>query len=183
MRPRRLVPLVNTQDDDLLATVYDELRSLARRQMAGERPDHSLEPTALVHEAWIRLRDRLSTLRGDDQRFYLAAAEAMRRILIDHARAKGRRKRGGDLRKVPLDLGTVADTASYEQIISLDSVLDRLETQNARLGKLVRLRFFAGLSEPEAARVMGISERTARREWAFARAWLFRALNASPLKE
>ena len=164
-------------DEALFARVYDELKGLARRQMASERADHTLQASALVSEAWLRLRDQLDTAREDPRLFHLAAAEAMRRILIEHARRRGRKKRGGEFKKVPLDLVLVADSVDLDQVLAIDAALAQLEAISARAAELVRLRFFAGLAAGEAADALEISERTALREWAFARAWLYDALN------
>lgn len=161
----------------LLPRVYDELKRLARQQMAGERAEHSLQATALVSEVWLRLRDQVDEARDDPGRFYAAAAESMRRILIDHARSRGCRKRGGDLQKLSLDLVVAAESADLEQVLAIDTAIARLAVASPRAAELVRLRFFAGLSEVAAASAIGISERTARRDWIFARAWLFDALN------
>ena len=168
---------VQRSDDELLARVYSELKSLARHQISGERADHTLQASALVNEAWLRLRDQVDEARDNPGRFYAAAAESMRRILIDHARRRGRQKRGGELRKLSLDLIEVADSADLDQVLAIDVAIEGLEAANSRAAALIRLRFFAGLTEVAAAEVLGISERTARREWTFARAWLFNALN------
>lgn len=162
---------------ELLASVYSELKQLARLQMSRERAEHTLQATALVNEAWLRLREQFSEVRANPARFYAAAAESMRRILIEHARSRGCLKRGGDLTKLSLDLVTAADSANLDQVLAIDSAIDGLNAASVRAGELVRLRFFAGLTEAAAAKAMGISQRTARREWAFARAWLFDALN------
>ena len=160
----------------LFGRVYAELRDLARHHMSRERSDHTLQATALVSEVWLRLRDQVDEAREQPGRFYAAAAESMRRILIEHARSRGRKKRGGDLRKLSLDLVTVADTADLDQVLSIDTAIQALEEVSERAASLIRLRFFAGLTEVEAAEAIGISERTARREWNFARAYLFDAL-------
>lgn len=166
-------------EQDLPTRVYGELRGLARRQMSDERGDHTLQPTALVNEAWMRMRGEVDAVRDNPGLYYHAAAEAMRRILIEHARSRGRQKRGGDLRKLSLDIIHVAETVDLDQVIAMDAAIDGLREVSDRAADLVQLRFFAGLTEAEAAKAMGISERTARREWSFARAWLFKALNDS----
>jgi len=171
-------PPSNGQSDDaLLARVFAELKQIARHHMSGERAEHTLQATALVNEAWLRLRDQIDEARDHPGRFYAAAATSMRRILVDHARARGRHKRGGGLRKLSLDVVTVAESADLDQVLAIDGAIDSLEAANPRAAELIRLRFFAGLTEVAAADVLGISERTARREWTFARAWLFDALN------
>jgi RNA polymerase sigma factor (TIGR02999 family) len=167
---------------ELLPLVYEQLRGLARRQMAGERAGHTLQPTALVHEAYLRLlRDRSVAWAGRAQ-FFCAAAEAMRRILVEHARARGRLKRGGGAaegggrRRVPLSVLELATGEDPAEILALDEAVRRLEGENPELGAVVRLRFYAGLSVEEAAEVLGVSARSVKRDWSYARAWLFRVL-------
>ncbi|MHC5062925.1 MAG: ECF-type sigma factor [Planctomycetota bacterium] len=162
--------------DEFFHSVHDQLRRLAEKQMAGERVEHTLQATALVNEAWLSLREKLGDAGADPARFYMAAAEAMRCILIDHARRKRAQKRGGSLAKLSLDLVEVAQTANYQEVQALDEAISKLEEKSPRAAMAVRLRFFAGLSEVEAASTMGVSERTLRREWAFARAWLYKEL-------
>ncbi len=163
-------------DESLFARVFAELKQIARQKMSGERPEHTLQATALVNEAWLRLRDQVIEARDNPGRFYAAAAESMRRILIEHARSRGRQKRGGSLRKLSLDLVTAAESLDLDQVLAIDSAIESLATVNPRAAGLVRLRFFAGLTEVAAAAALGISERTVRREWTFARAWLYDAL-------
>ena len=162
--------------DELVASIHNELRSLARLHMAGETPGHTLQVTALVSEAFLRLRDRLGAARRDPAWFYLIAADAMRRVLIEHARRKKAHRRGGDLSRLQLDLAEVADTANFEQVVAVNDAIVELGRVSPRSARIVRLRFYTGLREEEVAAVMGLSRRTVRREWAFARAWLFRAL-------
>ena len=150
-------------DDEIFARVYTELKTLAKRQMSGERADHTLQATALVSEVWMRLRDQVDEARDNPGRFYLAAAESMRRILIEHARRRGRQKRGGDMKKLSLDLVRVADSANLDEVLAIDAAIAELGEISARAATLVRLRFFAGLTETEAAAAMAISERTARK--------------------
>ncbi|HEX5052447.1 MAG TPA: ECF-type sigma factor [Planctomycetota bacterium] len=164
-------------EDVLFARVYDELKRLARQQMAGERAEHSVQATALVSEVWLRLRTQLGDVDDNPGGFYAAAAESMRRILIDRARSRGCQKRGGNLQRLSLDLVVAAESADLEQVLAIDAAIARLAVASPRSAELVRLRFFAGLSEAAAASALGISERTARRDWIFARAWLFEALN------
>ena len=154
---------------ELLPLVYDELRKLAAARMAGERAGHTLDATALVHEAYLRLvGDRSFANRGH---FFAAAADAMRRILVDHARAKLADKRGGR-RRVPLDEAhRVADTP--DGLLAVDDALTRFAALDPAKAELVKLRFFAGLTTPEAAASLGISVATAERWWAFARTWLY----------
>ena len=161
---------------EILPLVYDQLRRAAQKQMAGERPDHTLQATALVHEAYLRLIGSDQTQWGNRAHFYVAAAEAMRRILIEHARKRGRIKRGGDRARVPLSAAYIAEEAHAEEIVSADLAIRRLEERDRRMADIVRLRFFVGLSVDETAEALGLSDRSVRREWALARAWLHREL-------
>ncbi|MBI1967272.1 MAG: sigma-70 family RNA polymerase sigma factor [Gemmatimonadetes bacterium] len=163
----------------LLPLVYDELRALAKAQLRHERPDHTLQPTALVHEAYLRLLGSTQPPWNDRQHFFRAAAEAMRRILIEHARKRGRVKRGGKRVRVELSGVDLASDQDLDQVLALDDAFRRLEEQDPEAADVVRLRFFAGLSVEETAQAMGLSERTVKREWAFARAWLYDALRDS----
>jgi len=163
--------------DRLFPLVYDELRTLARAQLRRERADHTLQPTALVHEAWLRLLGDDRPPWTDRRHFFRAAAEAMRRILVEHARKRNRLKRGG--RQVRVELGAGNEPAGWDDLdglLALDEAIRRLESQDPQAAEVVRLRFFAGLSVEEAAAATGLSERTVKREWAFARAWLYDAL-------
>ena len=162
--------------DELLPLVYDQLRRDAQQRMAGERPDHTLDATALVHEAYLRLVGDRQLPWQNRAHFYAAAAEAMRRILVDHARKRGRSKRGGDRRRVPLKSVDLAVQQNSSEILALDQALERLQKEDERMHKVVMLRFFAGLSIEDAANAMGVSSRTVKREWTFARAWLYRVL-------
>ena len=164
--------------EQLLPLVYDELRQLAAQRLAHEKPGQTLEATALVHEAYLRLvgGEQVKDWNGCGH-FFAAAAEAMRRILINRARDKGRQKRGGSFQRVDLDRVLVADEASDEQLVAIDDALQELARRNGPCAELVRLRFFTGLTLDEAAAAMGIARRTANRYWAFARAWLFDALS------
>jgi RNA polymerase sigma factor (TIGR02999 family) len=164
--------------DQLLPLVYDELRRLAAARLAQEAPGQTLQPTALVHEAYLRLVEPDPSHPWDGRaHFFGAAAEAMRRILIDRARDRKRLKRGGDCNRQRLDLeGVIADDASPDDLIDLDEALGRLALIDARGAELVKLRLYAGLTLDEAAAAMGVVRRTAERDWAFARAWLFRQL-------
>jgi len=162
---------------ELLPLVYDELRKLAAARLAAEQLGQTLQATALVHEAYLRLvgpeQPRDWSGRGH---FFAAAAEAMRRILINRARDKGREKRGGSRHRVDLDRVAIADDASEEDLFVIDDALQELARNNGPCAELVKLRFFTGLTLDEAAAAMGIARRTANRYWAFARAWLFDAL-------
>jgi RNA polymerase sigma factor (TIGR02999 family) len=160
----------------LLPLVYDQLRKAAQKQMAKERHDHTLQATALVHEAYIRLVGSHEVVWENRAHFYVAAAEAMRRVLIEHARKRGRIKRGGDRKRVPLSAVYLAEKAHPEEIMSVDTAIRRLEERDSRMARIVRLRFSAGLSVEDTAETLGLSDRTVRREWALARAWLHREL-------
>ncbi len=170
----------------LLPLVYEELRRIARSRMVSERSGHTLQATALVSEAFLRLLGPggAQIEWANRAHFFHAAAEAMRRILIEHARARGRVKRGGAHGRV--SLGELDDQEAPpendDDVVALDAAICRLESQDARAGQVVRLRYFAGLSVEDIAVAIGTSERTVKREWQFARAWLFEQLrtDASP---
>ena len=163
--------------EQLLPLVYQQLRRAAQIQMAGERADHTLRATALVHEAYLRLVGDRRVSWQSSGHFYAAAAEAMRRILLDHAKAKGRQKRGGKLNRVPLNVADVADSWDFEETLSLDEAVCRLETEHPQISEVVRLRFYAGLSIEETANALGISPATVKRRWEFGRTWLFKQLD------
>ena len=160
----------------LLPLVYDELRKLAAYRLAHQTPGQTLQPTALVHEAYLRLVGDPEGQDWDSRgHFFAAAAEAMRRILVENARRKGRRKRGGSLtRRDLVDAEQLTEPEVSEDLIALDEALKKLATVDAQAAQLVELRYFAGLSIPETAQTLGISPRTANRLWAYARAWLLR---------
>ena len=154
----------------MLPLVYAELRQLARVKMAGEQPGHTLQATALVHEAWLRLGDARFENRAH---FFGAAAEAMRRILVERARRKQRGKRGAGVEHVDVDeIEIAAPVANDDELLAIHDALDRLAAHDPRKAELVKLRYFAGLSFEETAGVLGISVPTAHRDWAYARAWL-----------
>jgi RNA polymerase sigma factor (TIGR02999 family) len=165
--------------EELLPFVYDELRKLAAAKMAHEAPGHTLQPTALVHEAWLRLVGAGPQSWENRGHFFAAAAEAMRRILIDSARRKEARKRGAGLQRVNLEDVDVAAKADETTLLRMDEALAKLAQEDPPSAELVRLRFFAGLTTEQAAAALGISERTARRYWVFARAWLHDELRLS----
>jgi RNA polymerase sigma factor (TIGR02999 family) len=166
---------------DLLPLVYEELRKLAAVRMAAEKPGQTLQATALVHEAYVRLvgGDQLQSWSGRGH-FFAAAAEAMRRILVESARGKAREKRGGDWRRVDFEELDVATSVSSEQLVALDDALARLAALDHLAGELVKLRYFAGLGLDAAAAVLGISGATAYRHWAYARSWLHNELSSDP---
>jgi RNA polymerase sigma factor (TIGR02999 family) len=168
--------------EQLLPLVYDELRQLAAQRLAHERPGQTLQPTALVHEAYLRLVDTATITRWDSRgHFFAAAAEAMRRILVERARRRGRLRHGGGLRRLDLlDAEGVDSPSDDEQILLLDEALSRLAATRPQAAELVKLRFFSGLTADEAAPMVGLSPRSARRLWAFARAWLRRDMERSP---
>lgn len=166
----------------LFSHVYEELRSMAARRMAAERQDHTLDATALVHEAYLRMMGNTEVRWANRAHFFYAAAEAMRRVLVEHARAKNRLKRGGGRRRDLSGLESVAALVARsdpEEILAVDEAIRRLEVENPEAAKVVRLRFFAGLSPEEAADAADLSPRTVYRLWAYARAWLFRQLTAT----
>jgi RNA polymerase sigma factor (TIGR02999 family) len=159
--------------EELLPLVYDELRRLAAHQLAGEKPGQTLEATALVHEAYLRLVDVEQAQPWDSRgHFFAAAAQAMRRILVERARRKGRRKRGGQLKRLSLDAVDAASTATPEQLLAIDDALAKLAREDAAAARLVELRYFAGLTVAEAGKVIGVSTATAYRHWKYARVWL-----------
>lgn len=163
--------------EQLLPLVYEELRGLAAAKLSHEKPGQTLQATGLVHEAYLRLVGKESGRHWDGRgHFFCAAAEAMRRILINRARDKQRLKRGGDRQRVDLDQLAVIDDATDEDLLVIDEALEQLERENKRCAELVKLRFFAGMTLEEAATTLGVARRTADRDWAFARAWLFNVL-------
>jgi RNA polymerase sigma factor (TIGR02999 family) len=167
--------------EQLLPLVYDELRKLAAQRLAQEKPGQTLQATALVHEAYLRLVDTEAIRRWDSRgHFFAAAAEAMRRILVENARRKGRVKHGGGIRRLDLLDAEVAESPTDdEQVLLLDGALTRLTAVRPQAAELVKLRFFSGLTAEEAAPMVGLSARGARRLWAFARAWLRRDMERS----
>jgi len=165
--------------EELLPLVYGELKGLAANRMRGERGEHTLQATALVHEAWMRLAGNQHIEWRDRRHFYGAAAEAMRRVLIDHARKVRSEKRGGDRERVTLGGSEASPDFDADELLALDEALSRLEAEDARAAAVVRLRFFAGLTMPEVALSLEVSERSAHREWAFARARLFELLEGN----
>ena len=164
--------------EELLPLVYDELRKLATQRMSHESPDHTLQPTALVHEAYMRLVDVERAPHWKSRgHFFGAAAQAMRRILVEAARSKGRVKRGGGQRRVSWTSMEAAVSADPDELLALDEALGRLEQADPESVTLVNLRYFAGLTMPQAAEALGIPLRTAERTWAYARTWLLRELS------
>jgi RNA polymerase sigma factor (TIGR02999 family) len=163
--------------DELLPLIYEELRRLAASRMAHESGDHTLQPTALVHEAWLRLGGGEHIQWNGRGHFFGAAAEAMRRILIDRARRKAAGRHGGGLQRMDLDDAEIAAPGQEERILAVNEALEKLAGHDKVKAELVKLRYFGGLTLEEAAKILGISESTARRHWSFAKAWLHREVS------
>jgi RNA polymerase sigma factor (TIGR02999 family) len=167
--------------EQLLSLVYDELRKLATNKLAHEKPGQTLQATALVHEAYLRLVDVKKAQHWDSRgHFFAAAAESMRRILVANARRKQAAKRGGFMRNAGVDVAEIPDAEPEERLIALDEALTRLAKADPRKAELVKLRYFAGLTNKEAAAALGISTATAERDWAYARAWLQKEIMDDP---
>ena len=166
-----------TAAEQLLPLVYNELRRLAAQRMANEAAGHTLQPTALVHDAWLRLVGNDTDVQfANRAHFFAAAAEAMRRILIDRARRKSAEKRGGDWQRIDLDKVELAVNADDDTVLLVNEALEKLAQEDANAAEMAKLRFFGGLTLEEAAQVLGVTERTANRYWAFARVWLFQEM-------
>jgi len=161
---------------DLLPQLYAELRQLAAQRLSLENPGQTLQATALVHEAWLRLTRNGERQWNDPHHFFCAAAQAMRRILVDNARRKHRVRHGGELHRVNLDDINPASPMTPDELLALDGALERLAAEDSQAARLVELRFFAGLGHQEAAKVMGITRGTADGLWTYARTWLFEAM-------
>jgi RNA polymerase sigma factor (TIGR02999 family) len=160
--------------------VYDELRRMARGYLAGERRDHTLQPTALVHETYLRLVGHEAMGWEDRRHFFAIAATTMRRILVDHARSQRREKRGGDRPRVSLDdVGELPSADRAAEVVAIDEALERLAVEDRLKASVVELRFFAGLTNDETAAVLGLSEPTVRRHWRTAKLWLYRELRSA----
>ena len=164
--------------EELLPLVYEELRKLAAHKMANEAAGHTLQPTALVHEAWLRLAGFGNEHWNGRGHFFGAAAEAMRRILIERARKKARVRHGGTMERVDLEHVTVASRDSDEIVLLIHEALDKLATESPQKAEIVKLRYFVGLEHAEIAEALGIAEPTVRRHWAYARSWLYAELKA-----
>jgi RNA polymerase sigma factor (TIGR02999 family) len=162
---------------DLLPLIYEELRKLARARMANERPNHTLQATALVHEAYLRLIGGEPQPWANRAQFFAAAAEAMRRILIEHARRRHAQRRAGDKRHVELDEFAIAAPGPDDELLAVHEALEKLAAHDLKKAELVKLKYFAGLTNEEAAGVLGVSEPTVKRHWEYARAWLFREID------
>lgn len=162
--------------EELMPLVYDELRRLAAWHLANEQPGQTLQATALVHEAYLRLVGKEDPQWNGRRHFFGAAAEAMRRILVENARRKRRLKRGGQMERVDLEAVDIPSPMPDEDLLAMDEALDRLAATDARAAELVKLCFFVGLTQEQAAKELGVSISTVERTWAFARAWLFREI-------
>jgi RNA polymerase sigma factor (TIGR02999 family) len=162
--------------DRLLPLIYDELRAIARRQLRREQIGHTLQPTALVHDAYLKLVDQTGVEWRDRAHFFSIAARAMRQVLIDYARRRGAEKRGGGVVRTTLSNQELALEVPLEELLALDDALDRLAEVNERLRQVVEFRFFGGMAEEEIAEVLGVSTRTVQRDWLRARAWLYAEL-------
>jgi RNA polymerase sigma factor (TIGR02999 family) len=170
--------------EELLPLVYEELRKLAAQKMAHEKPDQTLQPTALVHEAYLRLVDVEQRQRWDGRgHFFAAAAEAMRRILVERARRKKALKHGGGRRRIDADTVAVVAPAADDDLVAIDEALDRLAALDSVKAELVKLRYFAGLTIEESALALGISCATAKRYWAYSRVWLFEQVSGTATSE
>ena len=167
-----------TAADQLLPLVYDELRRLAAAKMAQEKPGQTLQPTALVHEAWLRLVGSENQRWENRAHFFAAAAEAMRRILIEKARRRQRLRHGGGQERVDLDEIAIVAPESDERLLQVHEALDRLAAEDKVKADVVKLRFFVGLTDREVADALGLSERTVERHWAYAKPWLFRQIRS-----
>jgi RNA polymerase sigma factor (TIGR02999 family) len=162
--------------DELLPLVYAELRRLAAHKMANEIPGQTLQPTALVHEAWLRLSQQSRSEWKNRDQFFAVAAEVMRRILVDRARRRRSQRRGGNLERVEMDSIDLPFDVTDELALQVDEALERLAFEDPEKAKIVKLRFFVGLGNAEIAALLGVSEKTVQRHWAFAKAWLTRAI-------
>lgn len=160
-------------ESQLLTLLYDELRRLAASYLRRERPDHTLQPTALVHEAYLRMVDDSQQNWENRAHFLGVCAHSMRQILVDHARRRDAAKRGGHEQVIPLDEATISATQRPVELVALDDALTRLEAFDSRQSRVVELRFFGGLTEEEISHVLGVSVRTIKRDWNVARAWLY----------
>jgi RNA polymerase sigma factor (TIGR02999 family) len=168
---------------ELLPLVYQELRRIAVQKMAAESPGHTLQPTALVHEAWLRLVGNDGDARfANRAHFFGAAAEAMRRILIDRARRKRAQRHGAGQQRLDIDEVEIAVASEDDQLLAIDEALDKLAERDKGAADLVKLRYFVGMTIEEAAQALGISETTANRDWAYARAWLFKEIESQSRK-
>ena len=174
---RRVSTGDRSAEADLIPRVYEELRRLASRYLRGERRAHSLQTTALVHEAYLKLVDRQGTDWKDRNHFFAVASTIMRRILVDHARRRGANKRGGDWTPIDLDAAMIGTEKQDQLVLALEEALDRLDQLDPRQTQIVVMRFYGGLTADEIAEVLGISIRTVKREWMLAKTWLHAELS------
>lgn len=174
--PKTAQPNKRGRTSTLLPLVYQELRKLAASQLARQPPGQTLQPTALVHEAWLRLSRAQERTWDNEGHFFVAAAEAMRHILVENARRKARRKRGGGQQRVDLEPLEVAAAEPDDKVLLIDDALQRLEKEDPDLARVVMLKFFGGLTNREVATALGVTERTVERDWAYARSWLYHAI-------
>ncbi|HLH55378.1 MAG TPA: ECF-type sigma factor [Verrucomicrobiae bacterium] len=167
------------QSEELVVALYNELKELARRKMLNESLNHTLQPTALVHEVWLRLIIPNRTRWQNRAHFFSAASEAMRRILVDHARRKHRLKRGGTAEHEPVAESALTLAVPPEELMAIDEALDELAKEDPQVAELVKLRYYVGMTMPEAATALGLAHRTAERLWTFGRSWLRNRVRAS----
>lgn len=164
--------------EELLPLVYDELRRLANSKMINERGDHTLQATALVHEAWLKLNKQSRQHYRNRSHFFATAAETMRRILVDRARRRLSQKRGGHYQRTEVDWIALPESADEDLVIKIHDALEELESQDQQKAEVVKLKFFVGLTSEEIANIMGINEKTVRRHWSFAKAWLYHSMSS-----
>ena len=169
----------NHSSEELIPLVYEELRKLAAIRLAAEPPGQTLQPTALVHEAWVRLIGGQAQTWENRAHFFSAAAEAMRRIMIERARRKSRIRHGGGQERVSIENMDIADVLPDDKILLVDEALERLKKEDSETAQIVTLKFFGGLNNEEIAKVTGKSERTIRRQWNYAKAWLFKRMQGT----
>ena len=165
--------------EGLLAELYQELRALAAHHLRGERAGHTLQPTALVHEVFLRMQGRAGLVLTQRTHFLAVASIAMRRVLVDHARARAAQKRGGGVTHVSVGPGSAITEDRTEDVLAVDGALQKLAAEDPQAERIVEMRFYAGMTEREIGDVLGVTERTVRKQWAFARAWLRRELQTS----
>lgn len=176
MRPMSSTPTGPPISEAMLQELYQELRELAARHLMGERAGHTLQPTALVHEVFLRMNGRPGLEFQGRSHFMAVASIAMRRVLVDHARARAAQKRGGGVTHVTVGEANAISEDRTQDVLLVDSALAKLALEDPQAGRIVEMRFFAGMTEAEVAQVLGVSERWVRKQWAFARAWLRREL-------
>ena len=174
------VPSGSGRPDELLPLIYDELRRIAAYRMAGEAAGHTLQPTALVHEAWLRIAPAGQDFMWGREQFFVTAGEAMRRILVESARRRGARKRGGDVEILEFNEGQSVSEESPDLLLSVDDAVEALALVDPEAAQMVNLRYFVGMDMEEVATALSISRRSAERQWTFAKAWLRRYMETAP---